>query len=311
MPFMKVDEEKQMLYADTPFVKGEFYYVELEQGLWIMSSVMDYKNNVSYKPVYDQMLPADYYCISINIVENEFMSSFYEFDNYKVESHSISFLKPKKDFLNCHFKGSHEKMYMVYFDKNWLKKNILNSPNLNPATESLFSNDEIGYMNYRYSGIAFESLIENLPKILHESPMPNLLELKKIAYDFFEMFIQSLEERKKLPSDKVVGKDQIMIEKIEHFLMGNLYSKFPGIESLSLQFKISPTRLKQNFKIVYGMPIFKYFQKKQMELAFHRLKDEDLMVKEVAQLFGYENKSKFSSTFQNQHGLLPSAVRNK
>ncbi|AUP77877.1 hypothetical protein C1H87_03775 [Flavivirga eckloniae] len=309
MPFMKVDEERQMLYSDTPFVKGEFSYVELEPGLWIMNSTMLYKNNVSYRPIYDKMLESNYYCVTISLVENKFNADFYEFDNYKVESHSITFVKPATDFLFCHFKGSKEKMYILYFSETWAKNNIMNSPSISIGVKNLFSNKSIEVLNYIYDKKEFSGLIRNLSYYFNNSPKPNLLELKKITYHFFDLFFSSLEKRDTRESFKLSLKEQMKIEKIEHFLKGNLYNKFPGIEIISDKFNIAPSTLKRSFKLVYGTSVFKYFQNKQMDLALDYFKSHDTMVKDVSQIFGYENVSKFSSAFQKRHNMLPSEIK--
>lgn len=309
LPFMKHDSEKQMLYADTPFLKGEFCYSELEHGLWVFSSIMEYKNNVAYKPVYDKFLPADYYCVTINFIENELYDRAYEFNNVKITNHSLSFSKPGTDFINCHFKGSKETMYMLYFSEEWADKNITNSTSISQSVHALMEDKQKDFLNYSIIQNEFQPLVDHLQANFDQVSKPNIFELKKLSYEFLTLFFSSLEMEDNFNSNQLSHGDRIKIQKIEHHLSRNLYQKFPGIDVLSEKFKISPTRLKQNFKILYGVPIFAYFQNAKMKMALYYIEKTELKIKDIALKFDYENVGKFSKAFQKCHGQLPSKHR--
>lgn len=306
LPMMKYDDELQIFYSDNPFLKGTLCYMELENGLWVMNSHQTYKNNVSYKPIYDKTVASDYYCITINIVENKLSNQFYELDDIKIENKSISFLKPKRDFINCHFKGSFENKFIIYFSKEWAKNHILSLSNLSPQLVDLFENDAIGIVNYKFNQNTFNKCIQTFHTIFDNSKKPNLLDLKKNTYDFFDVFINSITELQSLDSNNLNLKDRLKIQKIELFLIENIYDKFHGIDFLSDKFNVSATKLKSDFKQLYGVSVFKYYQSKQMELAHGLLLEKKLKINEVAKNFQYENVSKFSKTFLNHHGFLPS-----
>lgn len=309
MPFMKHDEKQQKLYADTPFVKGELYYVELEDGLWLMNSDMKYKNNVSYKPIYDKFLPVNYYSILLNSIENQYNTHSYEFNNFKIQNHSISFSKPGTDFLNCHFKGSKEVMHILYFNKDWADKNIIDSPTASDVIKDLLLSSGEDFLNFNYNEKTYEELIKKLSNSFRNSIKPDVFELKKLTYEYFDLFFESLRAGKNSNSHTLSKTDRIKIQKIDHHLKSNLHTKFPGIEELSKKYSISPTKLKENFKLLLGESIFKYFQHHKMQLALGYIKNEDLMIKDVAQKLGYENVSKFSKAFQKHHQKLPSEFR--
>lgn len=309
MPFMKVDREKQMLYLDTPFVKGNCFFAELEEGLWILNPKMYYKNNVSYRPIYDEFLPSNYYCLTFNFVENEYDSEFFESNSYKVENQSLSFIQPKGDFLHCHFKGSKERMYIIYFNEEWADKNILNAPNVLPETLDLFTNSDKKFINLKYNDNFFGEIIQNFDFTFSNSHKPDFLVLKKLTYNILDTFFNKVGYIEGLKFNNLKLKDHIIVEKVEHFLMGNLYGKFPGIDHISKKFKISPTKLKTDFKKMYGVSLFKYFQNKQMDSAYDYIESNELFIKDVAQKFGYENVSKFTKAFHKKHNVLPSHVK--
>jgi len=309
MPFMKHDTESQMLYADTPFLKGEFKYVELEEGLWIFHSDMRYKNNVSFKPVYDKFLPADYHFISINFIENKLKDGSYEFINFKVENHSLSFSKPGNDILNYHFKGSKETMYILYFSEKWAEKNIMGSSSVPKSAKNLLSDTKKDFLNYGFKKQDFQQFADSLFVAFGQTAKPNVFELKKLSYAYLGLFFDSLEQEENLNSNELSHGDRVKIQMVENYLTQNLYAKFPGIDALSKKFKVSATRLKENFKLLYGLPIYSYFQDIKMKLALEYIENTELKIKDVALKFEYENVSKFSKAFQKCHGKLPSEYR--
>lgn len=306
LPFMKYDNEKRTLYSDNPFVKGEFCYAELEEGLWVMNSKVKYKNNVSYTPVYDSKIPSNYYCITLNNIQNEFKKDFYEFDNFKIENESISFLKPKTDFINCHFKGSFENQYIVYFSFDWAEKNILDKADNTIFIADLFNNPEKGFVNYKFQKQIFQEITKKYQELFNNITKPDFLQLKINTYQFLNTFMLHLPELENLDITNLNYKERIVIEKIEKYLLGHLNEKFMGIEKIATHFNISPTKLKKDFKQTKGLSILQYFQKSQMNLAYQILKKDSLLIKDIAKMFQYENGSKFSKTFQKVHGFLPS-----
>lgn len=308
LPFIKIDDENQMFFTDNSFVKSTIHYMELEKGLWVMNSNVKYKNNVAFKAIYDTTTPTDYYCLTLNIIENELSSKHYEMNNFKIENKSISFLKLKGDYFNYHFKGSSENQYIIYFNEEWAKTNLLSIAGLPSEVIDLFENNEKNFVNFIFNEQNFENCITNFRKSFEEKKKPNLLDLKKNTYDFFDVFIHSIDELQILNQSTLSLKERLKLKNIEDFLLENIYNKFPGIDLISKEYKISATKLKSDFKKLYGVSIFKYFQAKQMDLALNLLEQNNILVKEVAIKFQYENFSKFSKAFQNHHGFLPSKI---
>lgn len=81
---------------------------------------------------------------------------------------------------------------------------------------------------------------------------------------------------------------------------------FPGIEQLAASVGISPTKLKNDFKAVHGTSIFQYYRSNQLDMAYTVLKNKSLKIKQIANLFGYENASKFSAAFKDKFSVTPS-----
>ncbi|MDL2314791.1 AraC family transcriptional regulator [Bacteroidales bacterium OttesenSCG-928-C19] len=118
----------------------------------------------------------------------------------------------------------------------------------------------------------------------------------------------SLFDYRKDSSLKEVIKNQQDIDvlfEVRKKLTSDFENGCPSIQSLSEEFGISPTKLKTNFKTFFGKPIFQYFQQERMELAKSLIENGNLSISEVGIKVGYNNLSKFSSTYRKQFGFLP------
>ena len=63
MPYTKYDGANNFIETNNQFINGRIYFRELDEGLWIMISEMEFKKNVSTHALYDRS-PCDYYSLS-------------------------------------------------------------------------------------------------------------------------------------------------------------------------------------------------------------------------------------------------------
>lgn len=308
MPTVTCDEENNAIYLTNSFLKSSLRYIELEKGLWLLNAKIYLKNNIMYEAIYDPSLPADYYCLTINLIQNEYTSEFYQFGKHTITNCSINFLKPLKEANNFHFKGSNELQYVIYFNEEWMKQNILESQNTPQNFLKLIHNEDVGFATFSISKAGFDAILNEFALLFDENNSLDTFKIKLQTYQFFEQFFTSFDTFQSLHPDKVSNKNIALFEKIEHYLMSTIYGKFPGIELLTKEFNISSTKLKKDFKTLYGASIFSYFQTKQMELAYQILVKKDIKIKEVAKLFGYDNTSKFAKAFEKVNKTLPSKL---
>lgn len=309
-PFSTFDEHNQIVQTDNAFMIGELLFCELELGLWFLNSRIRYKNNISYQPIYDKKITSNYYCLIINQVQNHAQDDFYKIDDLEISNYSISILKPNKYFLNTHFKGAYENQYLIYFDEKWLENNIKYIPNLNQSFLDFFENSTIDFYNCKIDKDTYKYFIDSFYTVFNSKEKINRFVLKQLTYDFFDFFSNHFKKEVLLDDFLLKKKDKLKMNEIEKYLIKNIYEKFVGIEYLSAKYSISATKLKNDFKLMYGMSIYTYFQTKQMELAKQILLKQDLKFKEVSGMFKYENASKFSKSFYKIHQKLPSEILN-
>lgn len=125
-----------------------------------------------------------------------------------------------------------------------------------------------------------------------------------------ERFFSSLYEKMQNPAFRIpLSPDDInRVMKIETILTEDIYQSPPSIQQLAKMVAISESKLKKDFKVMYGSPIYEYYQKVRMQAAQEKLLTGKFSVKEVAMELGYSNLSNFTIAFKKEFGILPSQL---
>lgn len=128
-----------------------------------------------------------------------------------------------------------------------------------------------------------------------------------------EKFILKLHGRKDMAFNKSRRTDDetLRLMKIEALLVKDFTVKSLTIEQLSRMSAMSPTKLKNDFKSLYGLPIYEYYQKNRMLKAKSLLLLGKYSIKEVGIKVGYSNLSHFASSFKKEFNILPREVSAK
>lgn len=128
-----------------------------------------------------------------------------------------------------------------------------------------------------------------------------------------EKYILKLYERRDLQGKKVRRSDDetLRLMKVEALLVKNFSIAPPTIDELARLSAMSSTKLKSDFKTLYGFPIYVYYQKNRMLKAKSLLVLGKYTVKEIGQMVGYSNLSHFANTFKKEFGFLPSEIAAK
>jgi AraC-like DNA-binding protein len=127
-----------------------------------------------------------------------------------------------------------------------------------------------------------------------------------------EKFILKLYGKRSEGTGKRNKDDEVSrLMQIEGLLVKDFSVAPPTIEELSRISAMSPTKLKNDFKSTYGLPIYEYYQKNRMLKAKSLLLEGQYSIKEVGMLVGYSNLSHFANTFKKEFGILPSELTSK
>ncbi|MBD0401195.1 helix-turn-helix transcriptional regulator [Flammeovirga sp. EKP202] len=88
------------------------------------------------------------------------------------------------------------------------------------------------------------------------------------------------------------------------------YELPPSLEEIAEQYGFSVSKLRRDFKNVYGTSIHRFHQNYRLEQAKISLATDHLSITEIARKYGYKSISKFSYAFKKKFGKSPSEFQN-
>jgi AraC-like DNA-binding protein len=83
----------------------------------------------------------------------------------------------------------------------------------------------------------------------------------------------------------------------------------PTIHEMCRLAEMCESKLRVEFKSLYGMTILNYIREAVMKRAMQMLGNDGLSIKSIATLCGYKNHAKFTAVFKKTHGITPSDFR--
>ncbi len=102
--------------------------------------------------------------------------------------------------------------------------------------------------------------------------------------------------------------DRARLNKVKDILSANLDNP-PSLTELSQEIGLNTTKLKREFKEVFGVPVFKYLQNERLNTAHKMISQKLATVQEAAWHVGYDSLSSFSNAFANKFGYRPSQIK--
>ena len=200
-----------------------------------------------------------------------------------------------------HFRG-----VRVIFDTAWMMKYL-----------GIEKDDEVlrKYISLKARKFTLEPMDEeyrsHMNQIIDADPTNPLYMtiLENRVMMLIERFFSRLAEQvKRHKAFQVNNDDVFLLMEVEKAMVDDFSKSPPTIEELSRRFSVGTSKLKRQFKQVYGIPIYEYYQKYRMEKAKNLLLSGEFAVKEVGYRLGYQNLSNFANAFKKEFGLLPSEI---
>lgn len=101
------------------------------------------------------------------------------------------------------------------------------------------------------------------------------------------------------------------LDGIKRFIDAHLYDPL-DYDQLFASCQASGYKIKTNFKLLYGISIGRYQQKKRMSEVLGRLMaEDDVSIKELAYESGYSTVQAFSRAFYNEFSIRPSMIKRR
>jgi AraC-like DNA-binding protein len=307
MPFCKIDRNNRQLTSNTAFIVADTYYLELDNGLWLLISDLLFKKNVTITNIYEKSIPAEYNILNLQFYERTLKHKSSLVSGAVLSDKTWVLFKAGKASVVHHFKDAHQYNITIYFTDDWLSRQ---KEKIKDNLVADFLQSEHHFITWPDRDITnknlyleFLNLVKLSDKDLRDKPLYDLV------ISFFHQFINK--HKQEVTSENyfmLSDKDYKNIQKVEKHLLDNLLVSFPGVEAIAKEVGISATKLKNDFKTIHRLSLFQYYRFHQMNLAYTLISKKESTIKEIATLFGYDNPSKFTAAFKEQHGVLPSEI---
>ncbi|WP_437369277.1 helix-turn-helix transcriptional regulator [Maribacter litoralis] len=98
------------------------------------------------------------------------------------------------------------------------------------------------------------------------------------------------------------------LNKVRDILLDNIEDP-PSLSELSKEIGLNTTKLKKEFKAIFGVPVFKYLQNERLTSAHTLISKGQATVQEAAWQVGYDSLSSFSNAFAKKFGYRPSQIK--
>lgn len=209
------------------------------------------------------------------------------------------------DWLFFSTKGTRVKGVNILFSKQWLEKFI--------EVESV--GDMIKkYLSLKMSAFVYEPMDMEYKRILREivsnevdASFETFIIQNRVMLLLERFFTRIYNKMNDMHFDVKLSNDDInSLKLIEKELVNDFSVEPPGITKLARMAAMSPSKLKNSFKEVYGLPVYQYYQKHRMNKAKAMLLSKKYNVKEVGMDLGYSNLSNFAKAFRKSFDQLPS-----
>jgi AraC-like DNA-binding protein len=315
LPFATHSVDRQCVTITTPILEDRFHYQKLEDGCWIFYSRVNYKANLAFDLAYEDSGDSGYYMLVLNNVNNSARTYTSMFDGHVCfPKYGWALFKPRVRPRSVNFKNDDSRYIALLFNEAWRRKNLVPSRLFEECGLDRFFQSEEEHILWPISeqDAKWETFshFEKIMNIDTEVRRVDLLQLKSSALNLIFDFLRLCAEQNVVDAHRAIEyTERFSLDRMEHYLRNHLCEKFPGIDFLAEKFGVPPTRLKNQFKQMFGKPVFQYFQAQQMILARKLIDEKKLLVKEISHRFGYESPGKFSAAFKRHHGVLPSELK--
>ncbi len=195
----------------------------------------------------------------------------------------------------------------VLFDPNWLA-GYLGVQEIDDVLSAYLSL-QVENVHREPLDSEYRRLMQEIVEVENVNPMRLAIIQNRIMLLIERFFLRIYERRKNAYYNIPLSKADIdRVMQVEAVLTKDIFEPAPTISQLARMVSISESKLKKDFKIIYGAPVYEYFQKVRMQAARDKLLAGNHSVKEVAMELGYSNLSNFTIAFKKEFGLLPSKL---
>lgn len=132
------------------------------------------------------------------------------------------------------------------------------------------------------------------------------IKLKQKTIEFLVTYFEDMYKEKIITNKDNEEKERV--KKAKELIVRNLESP-PSVASLAAQLNVTIYKLQQAFKKHTGSTVYEFIKRTKMDKAKSLLESTNMSVMEIANEIGYDNPSKFASTFKKVYFFTPLQYR--
>lgn len=310
LPITRHFPEKRLITFNTSLCKAKMYYREMDKGFWLLTFYLNMKENIMALSGYDDKHSSEYYLLTFSIFEYKFPLKDGSALNLLSTCWTIS--KPNTEISSYFYKQANGKFFSIAIHKDWAKKNLTSKKFKQRKTILNFLNGKRGSYTWLDISQKAHEVGADLSDLLEKennSEADNIAIKKKSMKLVTEFFDNCFIDTRIEDNISLTNLDYLNVSRAEKIILQNLHLPFIGIEYIAKEVNMSTTKLKANFKAVFGFSMLQYHKEKNMMLAEQLVKKSDFSIQEIAVVAGYDSAGRFASSFKKRFGKLPSEAR--
>lgn len=193
----------------------------------------------------------------------------------------------------------------IRLDQEQLRLHFQNNANLLELILQSLKNDEVIIKSYPTE---INHILSDLYQLKNKSMISRTPFIIGKGLELSSRLITMLIKEHSQNNNSISDTDIEFFHKIKDYLISD-YSHVPTIASLSNEFNIGETKLKQNFKKIFGNSIYQFVTKHRMMDAHRLISMTQQPISSIAKEIGYSHLSKFSAVFKKHFEYTPSELR--
>lgn len=201
----------------------------------------------------------------------------------------------------------HQKNINIIFSRDWLQK-MLGREHHGDTILNFISLKTPTY-HYELLDVEYRRLINEMTNIAINKDMESFIVQNRVMVmieRFFTRLYKKIGEAN--ANIKISAEEIVRLKLVEQALLADFSILPPNINQLSRIAAMSPSKLKDLFKKMFGLPVYQYYQKNRMNRAKAMLLSKKYNVPGVAAELGYNNVNDFSKTFVKAFDQLPEEI---
>lgn len=211
----------------------------------------------------------------------------------------------KFDWMFLSKKGTRVKGVNILFSRQWLEQ-FLEVESVGDMIKKYLSL-KMSAFNYEPMDMEYKRILAEIVQTNVDPSFETLIIQNRIMLLLERFFTRIFFKMSDMHFDvKLSNQDINRLKIIEKEIVKDFSAEPPGINKLARSAAMSPSKLKNSFKEIYGLPIGQYYQKHRMHKAKAMLLSGKYSVREVGIEVGYSNLSNFAKAFRKAFDQLPS-----